>query len=219
MPLPTIAGTVRATFRGTTGTATGWANVLHARYAGGASTPGSTEIAQLHAKLLRLYSGASYTTGAAYLTFCKTTLNLADATYYVLNGIALPQIININVSGTGGTSNQLPNEVSPVLTLRTDTRGRRYRGRIYFPPPLATFCDANGNWTSTFMANIATQYTGLQADLASIQWELGVASYGKSLIDDPNDKHDKIEVTWAPFFTKVTSVVMDLKPDVQRRRK
>jgi len=55
--------------------------------------------------------------------------------------------------------------------------------------------------------------------MAAIQWKHVVASYGKSLHKDPNDKYDKIEVTWTPFATEVTAYTMDLVLDVQRRRK
>lgn len=219
MPMPTIAGVVRATFRGTNATGSGWANVVHARYAGGASSPGSTEIAALHAKLVRLWTGLAYGAGAAYMTKCKSTLNLADATYYVLNGTALPILVNINLNGTGGTGAQCPQEVAAVMTLRTGFRGRRYRGRLYFPAPLVSQLDTNGNFVSAFITDITTQWTLLQTDLGTIQWSMGVASYGKSLINDPNDPHDKIATTWTPFFTDAVSVAIDSKPDVQRRRK
>ena len=53
-PLPTIPGTVRSTWRGSNIAGQQWANVMHFRDASGASNPGTTEIAALDAKLVRL---------------------------------------------------------------------------------------------------------------------------------------------------------------------
>jgi len=78
---------------------------------------------------------------------------------------------------------------------------------------------ADGKLGAAAVSATIAQIAGLIAALPAIQWELVVASYGKSLIKDPNDKYDKIESTWTPFATPVTNVTMDDVFDVQRRRK
>jgi hypothetical protein len=212
-PLPTIAGTVRATWRGTNIAGQQWANVMHFRYAGGASNPGTTEIAALDAKVVRLYSGAAYSTGSPWLTNCPSNTALIDATYYVLNGTSVPQVIPHVAVGIAGASTNQPAELAHVLTLRTDYRGRRYRGRVYFPAlSTLSMAGATGTVTPSIVNNFLTQANGLRVDLASIQWSWVVASYGLgSLNGQP--------VTWTPFATDITTLSMDAVPDVQRRRK
>jgi hypothetical protein len=222
LPLPTIAGTVRCSYRGLAPSGRQWVNVVHCRYATGASSPGSTEITALDAKLVRLWSGTAYSTGTAWLAQCLNNVTLIDATYYVLNGTAAPVVINHAATGTVAGTPTHPSEVAHVLTLRTGTRGRRYRGRIYLPTAGGNAISA-GNLTSTAATAIVAQMAGLQTDLATIQWEIGVASYGSSYNRGPHNANGAAaHVTWTPFFTALQApggATMDLKPDVQRRRK
>jgi hypothetical protein len=201
MALPVIAGVVRCTYRGALGSGTQWANVMHFRYAGGASTPGITEITALEAKLRRLYTGTVYSGGAVWLAQCRSVVTLIDFTAYVLNGTAPPIVISSAAPGTNATATMCPQEVAPVMTLRTAKRGRSYRGRVYFPAPATNIVDATGLLLSTITGQMVVQATALQADLATIQWEWGVASYLHST------------------FEPVTQFTFDARPDVQRRRK
>lgn len=213
MALPNIAGTVRATFRGTNVAGQQWANVMHLRYALGASNPGPTEIAAMDTKLLRLYTGTAYAGGAAWFTLCSSDTKLIDATYYVLNGTSSPQVISHIASGTAAASTNQAQEIAHVLTVRTGVRGRRYRGRIYLPAvSTANMVGAQGTMTAAAVTSTVNQATGLLADLASIQWEFGVASYGQGSVHGT-------PTTWTPFFTPATLFTMDAVPDVQRRRK
>jgi len=197
-----------------------WANVLHARYAGGASTPGSTEVSALDAKLARFWTGTAYTSGTAWLGQCHSNVTLIDITYYILNGVAPPIVINHAAAGVITTGTSLPSEVAHVMTVRTLVRGRRNRGRIYLPCANSSAIDAAGNLTSAIAVSTLAQWNGLVADLVANNWELGVASYGTSWNLNPTDHHlAKIHSTWTPYFTPYSTNSMDLKPDVQRRRK
>jgi hypothetical protein len=200
MPLPVIPGVVRAAVTGNLPSGTQWANVVHFRYAGGASSPGPAEITALHAKLTRLWSGAAYGAGTAWLTHSQTSVTTTNVVYYVLNGTAVAEERAFVAAGSLSTGLEPP-EVAHVLTLRTATRGRSYRGRVYLPPVCVVRLDTNGNLGSTALNGIQTQWSGLQADLNTIQWSMGVASYLRSV------------------FTDAISATMDVRPDVQRRRK
>jgi len=223
-PLPNIPGAVRCVVSGLTPSGRKWANIHHMRYAGGASSPGTTEIDNMDVELFRFYSGTVYAGGATVLSSCSTTVTITQIDYTVLDGAALAYSKPHAAAGSGGTSN-LPSEVSAALTLRTTTRGRRYRGRIYLPPFGPSSIDAAGNWTSALRTGLIAQYNGMMAALTPKQWKPVVASYGYSWIDDPSDvippsgHSPKILATWAPFATDINSVTMDAKPDVQRRRK
>lgn len=223
-PLPSIAGTVRCVVSGLTPSGRKWANIHHMRYAGGASSPGTTEIDNMDVELFKLYSGTAYAGGGAVLNVCPATTTVTQIDYTVLDGAALAYSKPHTASGIGA-GNSLPPEVSAVLTLRTTTRGRRYRGRVYLPPFVVGNTDATGSWTSTVRNALIAQYQGMMGALGPKQWKPVVASYGYSWIDDPNDVQPpsghspKILSTWGPFATDINAVTMDAKPDVQRRRK
>lgn len=213
MALPNIAGVVRASFRGVNAAGQQWVNVTHHQYATGASQPGPTEIAALDAKLLRLYTGSAYASGTTWFSSCGPEVKLIDATYYVLNGTSVPVVIPHTQQGTLTVGNNQAQEVAMVLTLRTAQRGRRYRGRIYLPAPhTSTMSGGTGQMTSTIVTTFLAQANGLLADLPSIQWAWGVASYGVGSLHG-------VPQFWTPFFTAIQSLSMDGIPDVQRRRK
>lgn len=218
MPLPTIPGTVRCSVRGSAPSGEEWVNVVHCRYAGGASNPGPTEIAALDAKLVRFWSGTAYTSGQAWLTRCRNNWAMADITYYPLDNSSLATVVSHVVAGTDPTTTSSPPEVAPVLTIRTANRGRRYRGRIFLPAPTTALVNADGTLQAGVITQTVNQMIGLQADLATIQWALGVASYGVGQSTNPVTKV-VTSTTWSPFFTPATTFSMDPKFDVQRRRK
>jgi hypothetical protein len=147
-------------------------------------------------------------------------VTLSRVDYTILNGSSLGYSKTATGAGSSGTS-ALPAQNAAVLTLRTDTRGRRTRGRIYFPAPSSagTVITPDGHLAATIVQVMVAQAQGMATAAAAVQWKPVVASYGKSLVKDPNDKHDKIEVQWTPFATNVTNWTMDTTLDVQRRRK
>jgi len=204
MALPLIAGTVRAAVNGTVPSTQQWANVWHFRYAGGASSPGDTDIANLHTLFLRFYSGTAFGSGAAWMTRSPNASSLSRFTYIRLDGSSLGLEYNMTVPGSGGTS-ATPSECAPVITLRTNKRGRSYRGRIYLPCPNSSWIDTSGRLLAGTRDSTVAQLTGLMAALGGPSvapfWELGVASYLRS------------------EFTPVSVITMDLDVDVQRRRK
>lgn len=201
MPLPIITNVVRATYRGALGSGTQWANVMHFRWLGGGGGPFAGDIASMDAIVRRLYTGTAFTGGAAWLTFCRSAVSLIDATVYILNGTSVPQLININAQGTNATGTMLPQEVAPVLTLRTAKRGRSYRGRVYLPAPVTTQVDATGNLVGACTTATIAQAIGVYGALGAANWEWVVASY--------------LHATSEPL----ASITMDSRPDVQRRRK
>jgi hypothetical protein len=220
MALPTIPGVVRAAVKGTMPNGQTWVNVQHFEYALGASSPGTTEIDGLHIELARFYVGTNYTTGKYVLFYGPNTLKTLQVDYTVLDAASLMYTKLMAASGTSAATGVQPSELAPVLTLRTAVRGRRNRGRIYLPTPTTNgYIGTTGDLDTVYTGAIVLQYMDMRTALAAKQWRPVVASYGKSLINDPVDKHDKIEVTWTPYATPITNVTMDTKVDVQRSRK
>lgn len=107
-------------------------------------------------------------------------------------------------TGTGptGTGATLPFEVACAVTLQTDVRGPRGRGRMYLPPMSA--------------GNIET--TGLFADAAALSAGNLVQAFCQSVVDN---------TPWEPLvvsrthqvLNRVTSVNCGVVPDSQRRRR
>lgn len=202
MPLPLIANTVRITYRGSLPSGTQWANVMHARYFGASGSPTTTDIAAAESNLRRLYVSPAFAGGDYWLHKCGTLVTLIDATCYVLNGTSVPQVMNISANGSQPTPiQQVPQECAAVLTLRSDKRGRSYRGRVYLPAWDRQNSDAQGNLTTGATTGTVAQAQALQTALVGISWEWVVASYLHSTAE------------------RVTTFTMDTRPDVQRRRK
>lgn len=220
MVLPVIDGVVRAAVVGYTASGGPWTNVWHLRHTPTSTPPTIAQIDAAHALFVRMYSGAAFGVGAPWFNAVPTAAGVSRIDYTVLDGSALGYTRPFIASGAGGAAAS-PAEVAAVLTLRTNTRGRRYRGRIYLPQPASgsTIIGNDGKLSSTILTAVPTQAQGLQTALQGISWAIVVASYGKSLIKDPNDKYDKIEVTWTPFATDVTTFSMDGVLDVIRNRK
>lgn len=205
MPLPVIPGVVRCAISGQMSSLQPWTNVVHCRYSGGASSPGTSDITALDALLVRLWAGAKFGTGEPWFKLCASTITLTKTSYIVLDGSALGQdIAKTGLSG-GGIGGSLPSEVAPVLTLRSNQRGRSHRGRIYMPAPDQVTIDSSGRIPVAKRDPFLVQLTGLMAALGGPAvapfWELGVASYKLSV------------------FTPLVTGTMDLDFDVQRRRK
>lgn len=210
MPLPVINNVVRVAVRGTTQQGSPWVNVLHFRKTSGAIDDAA--LTALNTELNKLYGGPAYSGSTYWLLFnCNQYTLCYDATYTRLDGTSASVIKALTAAGSG-TSNSMPPEVSVCVTLRTATRGRRYRGRLYLPPFVASAANPNGSVVGSSMTGIVAQFAGFRTALTGINWEQVIASYGKgSLNGQP--------VTWTPFATAVTDVSVDAYFDVQRRRK
>jgi hypothetical protein len=109
------------------------------------------------------------------------------------------------IGGTGTAA--LPNLVAMVQSLRSDSSGRSYRGRMYLPCNgvglqedghfTSSDCDAMATATATYLEAVASAISGNPGGGDSTPC---VASFTKS------------------FCTNITSVVVDDIPDTQHRR-
>lgn len=219
MPLPIISQVWRVTYSGQCPSGSPWANCYHAKWTGTGTFDPLTQLPALNAKLSRIYTGSAYALGAPWLSLCHATCTMAKAVFYPLDGTG--QVTELSAVGVGsGGGNSLPSETAFVVTLRTPTRGRRYRGRVYMPPPTVNATTTSGVLGASNQTFINKQFEGLLADLPSINWELHVASYGESWLKNRTDPHGAMtHSTWTPFSTKITLTSVDTKADVQRHRK
>lgn len=213
MALPVIAGVVRVAVRGHTAYGTRWVNVLHFKRSSG--SPTSSDYTAIVPLLNQLYGGATFGGGgAAILSGCNASTAVDDYTFTTLDGVIASAVLAGSAGGTGAASS-LPAEVAEVISLRSTTRGRRYRGRLYLPPMTVTNVNANGTLAASFATSFPAQCSGFNTALAALgsPYTWHVASYGRSV------NRAGIVSTWTPFSTPISTWSLDLIADVQRRRK
>lgn len=104
---------------------------------------------------------------------------------------ALPREIASNVVGTSAEVAGAPQE-SIVLSLRTETAGRSYRGRMYLPPIPDSAVDA------------ANSAEGMRDSMDGVDGGLGELAVYSRVLD---------------VATRVTSIRVGNRIDIQRRRK
>lgn len=107
-------------------------------------------------------------------------------------------------SGAGtSTFGSIPYQVAMVATLRTDLAGRRHRGRMYLPAPEFGVMAADHHFDSSTVDGVAT---AIATWLENTNSALSVGG-GPVVVS-----------TTGSMQTPITSVAVDNRPDVQRRR-
>lgn len=198
MPLPIIANTVRVAIEGKLEQGTAWANIIHCRNTTGA--PSLASISTLLDEVDKLYTGPSYGGGATFWSGSTTNGCVLDTiSGTVLDGVTATVVKTVNQAGAN-TADPLPAGVALVITHRTGTRGRRFRGRTYIGGLGEDFNTATGFPDATAIGLYVSQWTQFRTALAAINWEFVVASYVASVA------------------TSVVSSTADARWDSQRRR-
>jgi hypothetical protein len=178
-------------------------------------SPSAADFPAIVTLLNQLYGGATFGGGgAALLSACNASTGVDDYTFTSLDSVLASSVLSASAAGTGAASS-LPAEVAEVITLRSNTRGRRYRGRIYLPPMTTTNVVANGTLAPSLATSLPAQCSGFQTAIGALAqaYSWCVASYGRSV------NRAGVVSTWTPFFSTITSWSFDLVADVQRRRK
>jgi hypothetical protein len=94
-----------------------------------------------------------------YNTVLVPGVNLQNVTTYQLDTVFPYRTVAVASSDFTdpglSVANSLPQDVSVVVSLRTDTPGRTGRGRIYLPAPDVTTLTANGELKTATQTNVA----------------------------------------------------------------
>lgn len=104
----------------------------------------------------------------------------------------------------------VPAQIAAVLSLRTDLKGRSYRGRVYLPgiSELDVDMKSFNAGAITAFSTIATQLLAVFGPAGSdTQWRLAVISRWNNKVKRAT-----------PVATQVTSIAVDTIPFSQRRR-
>lgn len=206
-PLPTITGVHRVALSWRAGASGPYAaNVMH--FYGASVDPDALKTAIDANVTAAMWVGMTSNTVCYQLTITPLDGTSATRTYAV--------------SGTKWTGTAASVGTSPasavVVSLKTNSRGRRYRGRIYLPFADETYI-AGGSLSVTPTAG-QTAWDTFRAAMATATFPLHVASYGRSY--HKTGGHGApityTPVTWAGFSTAVTSCTVETVLGTQRRR-
>lgn len=166
-------------------------------------TPDSTQCLAIANAMMASISGSA--TIKAALTNQDKYSSVRVSGYPALTGKATSSAESTASAVTGSGTNfpQMP-QVAVVATLRTDSPGRSYRGRLYFPRPAVGGYSAGGQYTSP---------TALNGVIQELAQDVAVAAAAQS-----------ISAAWCvysrtlPALTPITSVSIGGEVDTQRRR-
>lgn len=135
-----------------------------------------------------------------------TTLRQVRATDMTAQGAA-EYIDAVNEAATGGTNVPLPIGTAQCVSLRTDKRGRSYRGRVYMGGLTQGYRLDAANMTSAGISALLGHFVALSLWLDGIGYDTIVASR----------QHNGV-ITNPAEVNEVTSYTVDSKFDSQRRR-
>jgi hypothetical protein len=127
-------------------------------------------------------------------------------------------VTGANWSGTIGTGDFSP-ATAAVVSLKTATRGRRARGRIYIPFQQEGNMNSGSATTATTAAQSA--WDTFRAAMSTSLYPMVVATYGHSLHKHKDTSTGIITmtpVTWPPDSYPVTSTTVEGVFGTQRRR-
>jgi len=183
-------------------------NVLH--FTGTSSRPvnqANTDSANTAIRSLFSSSGLAVMTAPSYGFRGVTARDISSPTN--------PEFIgspSTNIPGDG-TTDALPSQIAMVVSLKTDKRGRNYRGRVYIPGVEELQSDTNGLASAGYQTAVTAFMDGVRTYLAGVNWPLAVVSRAYPA-DDAAGLPAKIA-----DFANVVAVSTDQVFDTQRRRR
>lgn len=120
-------------------------------------------------------------------------------------------------AGTNASGDYSP-ATAPIISFKTAKRGRRYRGRLYFPFPAESVMGSGTNSIGVGTAQAA--WDTFRAAMKTATFPLHIASYGHSLkrTKNPGGGYTLSPVNWTPGSEEVTSGTCETIFGTMRRR-
>jgi len=169
---------------------------------------------QTHANALDAAIKGHYTTSGLKALHAGTSVLLAAGIRDVRAANQVEYVgTNASVAGTGG-GDPLPNQVAAVVTLRTGSAGKSFRGRTYIGGANEAQNDAAGRIVAAYNTACVAFVTGVQSDMGAEGISLAVLSRPRFSAITP------FPMTYPGTITLVTAIVArDTEWDTQRRRR
>jgi hypothetical protein len=107
---------------------------------------------------------------------------------------------------TGSATGDWIPQVAGVISLRTNARGRQYRGRL-FTPFISESVVSNGSFSAT-LAPTQTAWDNFRIAMGTSNYSWQIASYGHGLHKTRNSSTGVITLTpvsWTPHSTNISS--------------
>lgn len=112
------------------------------------------------------------------------------------------------------TSDNLPPQSALLVSIRTGSVGRRYRGRMYFPPIAESIQTGAGTFSDVTALALAEQIKATFAAVEALTTVDDVGVWSAHAVDDPGPP-----VVYLPaVFTPFTQIKVDRRLRTQRRR-
>lgn len=201
MPIP--AQVARFVFSGQLFGGEIWASGFYADVGPLANPAAATTLAQSMTSLLKDSGSTAAMANQASKTWSTQTAWLYTTVYYYGPGGPHASLIGeytLPTALVGSASGGVPNQCSSVVSLRTATPGRGYRGRMYMPLT-AGISGASGQLGSSDVTSLATgwaaAFTAMKTSLSAYPVVVSAHNSAK---------------------TTITSVIVTSKADTQRRR-
>lgn len=166
-PLPEIGNCIRVTLNWNTVNGVTPRNVFHL-------ITNSEDVTQIGSDLDDAFTGQSHNPFFAI----NASYELLSYLFTVLDGDSAGIVVPAQPGITGEASGQAIPQVAAVLSLRSNQRGPRGRGRLYLGP-IGEDQQANGILNGSLASETAGAWAGVNTDLAASDSaaSIGVASY------------------------------------------
>lgn len=175
MPLPTIPDVVRVAVKGVTPAGSPFVNVLH--YKDDTAVSLDAAIALFHAQLTTLYSTAGFGVGKnGWGALGATSARTVEVAYTPLFDDLATRVLAMAQTG-GATGDALPSDTALCITLRTNLRGPRYRGRQYWAGGTEANNTATGKVLAATLGQLVAGWGQFLINLSGANVPLVVASY------------------------------------------
>lgn len=170
------------------------------------AVPADAGVATANADLWWAQLTAADASGAMRVTFThagsSVSMRYVRVYPYPSGGPIAPYVGEHTGSIIGASTDTLPNQCALVVTLRTALSGRRHRGRMYLPVTGLPLGSSGGQANTAHVTEIADAWGTCFSD-----WNAS-GDNGKIVVVSPTGSS----------FSPVTTVSVDTRIDIQRRR-
>ncbi len=147
------------------------------------------------------------TTGKTAMTSDCSLTQITVVNQDTVNAPGTVYVVSPAIAGTGGASSPTANSVAMCATLRTDLRGRSYRGRMYLGAVPTSLVSDSLTVLTTYITNALSVLAALKTAIEALGAVWVVVSHFTNKLPRAGG-----------LKTPITAIAMDQYIDSQRRR-